>query len=162
MVCQKFDDGYTEPKLPEEGEYLCMRLYQSTGRAQTVVEREDALRTPEETNEHWPAVLTAMYEELQTWVKYGCISRKPRNQARNIIDVKWVKKWKFEQAARSVEDSRTKGPADTKRIIRARLTVRGFKDLDAKGLDNYASTYIVVTCFTVIFVVVFNGRNCRS
>ena len=117
-----------------------MRIYQSTGRAQTVVEREDALLTPEETNKHWPAVLTAMYEELQTWVKYGCISRKPRNQARNIIDVKWVKKWKFEQAARSVEDSRTKGPADTKRIIRARLTVRGFKDLDAKGLDNYAGT----------------------
>ena len=119
---------------------MCMRIYQSTGRAQTVVEREDALLTPEETKQHWPAVLTAMYEELQTWVKYGCISRKPRNQARNIIDVKWVKKWKFEQAARSVEDSRTKGPADTKRIIRARLTVRGFKDMDAKGLENYAGT----------------------
>ena len=42
----------------------------------------------------------AIKQELKTWVKYGCISRKMRNLARNIIDVKWVIKWKFEQEPR--------------------------------------------------------------
>ena len=58
--------------------------------------------------------------------------------ARNIIDVKWVLKWKFEQAARSVQESQRSGPAATRRVIRARLTIRGFKDVDACMLDNYA------------------------
>eukprot|EP00969_Alexandrium_andersonii_P282978 12509209-Alexandrium_andersonii.AAC.1 len=84
--------------------------------------------------------MAAIKVELETWVKYGCISRKKRSMARNIIDVKWVLKWKHEQQARSVEESQATGPAHTKRVIRARLTIRGFKDMDAQDLENYAGT----------------------
>ncbi|MFM7989941.1 MAG: hypothetical protein ACKPKO_62570, partial [Candidatus Fonsibacter sp.] len=108
--------------------------------AQAFVKRDDALLTQEEVQKHWSAVLVAIKQELETWVKYGCISRKSRKLARNIIDVKWVIKWKVEQTARSVQESQQSGPAVTQRVIRARLTIRGFKDVDARMLDNYAGT----------------------
>ena len=82
--------------------------------------------------------MVAIKQEPETWVKYGCVSRKKRRDARNIIDVKWVVKWAIEQDARSVQESQQTGPAQTRRVIRARLTVRGFKDVDARHLDNYA------------------------
>ena len=65
-----------------------MRIYASTGTAQTVVQRDDALLTPEEVQKNWPAVMAAIKQELETWVKYGCMSRKKRKLARNIIDCK--------------------------------------------------------------------------
>ena len=54
----------------------------------------------------------------------------PRAQARNIIDCRWVRKWKVEE----------QGDGTTKRYIRSRLTVRGFKDRDADKVSTYAGT----------------------
>jgi len=102
-----------------------------------VVDRADHILTPQETKDHWPEVIAAMKKELETWVKLKCISRKPRDTARNVIDVRWVLKWKQDaetQAADSTVESRKEW------VIRARLCLRGFKDLDAKGLDSYAGT----------------------
>ena len=53
----------------------------------------------------------------------GCFERKPKKDARNTIDIKWVVKWKLVSGVRS---------------ITARMTVRGFKDKDA--LETYAGT----------------------
>ena len=61
-----------------------------------------------------------MLKELQTWAKLKCFSRKPRKEANNIIDTRWVIKFKWEQ-----EPGHN---GTTKKTIRARLTVRGFKD----------------------------------
>jgi len=104
-----------------------------------VVKRDDDLLTPEETEAHWPEILEAMAKELQTWVKLSCISRKPRNVASNTIDTRWVLKWKWDQPTVSVADS---GKQQTKavRVIRARLTIRGFKDKDKSYIDTYAGT----------------------
>jgi hypothetical protein len=120
----------------------CQTLFDitATGTTQTVVQRDDALLTPDEVNTHWPEVTSAIKQALATWVQYGCISRKKRNCSRNIIDVKWVIKWKLEQTARSVQESQQTGPSNTKRVIRARLTVRGFEGVDARHLDNYVGT----------------------
>ena len=65
-------------------------------------------------------------------------SRKPRAKARNIIDSRWVLKWKWEYAAVDVKDSKAKQTA--RRVIRARLTIRGFKDLGKDSVDKYAGT----------------------
>ena len=46
------------------------------------------------------------------------MSRTKRRGARNLIDAKWVAKWKWTQAADGA----------MVRIIRSRLTVRGFED----------------------------------
>eukprot|EP00974_Lingulodinium_polyedra_P021966 2120358-Lingulodinium_polyedra.AAC.1 len=76
--------------------------------------------------EHSAAVQVAKLEELLTRQHYQCFSRKPRKEARNTIAVCWVIKWKW------VEDVGKK-----ERVIRARLTVRGFNDLDKDKLAAY-------------------------
>ena len=53
------------------------------------MQRDDALLMPEEVQKNWKEVMVAIKQELETWVKYGCVSRKKLRDARNIIDVKW-------------------------------------------------------------------------
>ena len=68
----------------------------------TVVQRDGALLTTDEVQKHGPEVMVAIKQELETWVKHGCISRRTRTLARNIIDAKWVAQWTVEQDASSV------------------------------------------------------------
>ena len=58
------------------------------------------------------------------------MSRRPRKGAQNVIDCRWVIKWKYE----------TPPDGKSRRVIRCRLTVRGFKDRQAQDLDSYAGT----------------------
>ena len=90
-----------------------------TGVRASVVERDDDNLTAEEIKTHSAAVQAAKVKELRAWQHYKCFSRKPRRNARNVIDARWVVKWKWVEEAGKRE-----------RVIRARLTVRGFKDLD--------------------------------
>ena len=55
---------------------------------------------------------------------WGCFCRKPKGDARNAIDIKWIIKWKL---------------VDGERIIKLRMTVRGFKDR-AESLETYSGT----------------------
>lgn len=80
--------------------------------------------------QHKDQVNAAISAELRTWIKYKCFERRDRATARNIVDCKWVIKWKHEV----LPDGKTR------RIIRARLTIRGFKDQDAQDLIRYAGT----------------------
>ena len=57
-----------------------------------------------------------MIEELSRWQSLGAFERFPRAQADNLIDARWVLKWKI---------------IDGIRTIKAKLTVRGFRDLQA-------------------------------
>eukprot|EP00974_Lingulodinium_polyedra_P018571 1798792-Lingulodinium_polyedra.AAC.1 len=79
--------------------------------------------------EHSAAVQAAKVKALLAWQHYQCFSRKPRKEARNIIDARWVIKWKW------VEDVGKK-----ERVVRARLTVRGSKDLVKDKLATYVGT----------------------
>eukprot|EP00974_Lingulodinium_polyedra_P093810 9090107-Lingulodinium_polyedra.AAC.1 len=45
--------------------------------------------------QHSAVVQVAQVKELLTWQRYQCFSRKPRKQARNVIDVRRVMKWKW-------------------------------------------------------------------
>ena len=113
----------------------------ATGTRRVVTQRDDDLLTPAEVKERWPEVEKAMLQELQTWAKLKCFSRKPRHSARNIIDVRWVLKNKWEvptiDASRGGRDS---PEAEAVRIVRARLTVRRFEDQERKDVDRYAGT----------------------
>ena len=103
-----------------------------------VVDRKDHNLSPSEISQNWAEVAAAMQKELKTWVEMGCICRKARDQARNIIDCRWVLKWKEDAEVKDASDSMK---ATVKRwVIRARLCLRGFKDLDAQGLESYAGT----------------------
>jgi hypothetical protein len=95
-----------------------------------------------------------MLKELCSWAELKCFTRKSRQHASNIIDVRWVLKNKWEQPT---VDALTGGPtvsaltggsgttevakvAKPVKTIRARLTVRGFKDTDKGDVDRYADT----------------------
>ena len=82
-----------------------------------------------------------MLKELQTWEKLKRFSRRPRQGARNIIDVRWVIKYKWETPAKDATAGEShRAEAKPERNIRARLTVRGFKDSDKADIDRYAGT----------------------
>ena len=116
-----------------EGHIVTMKVYESVQRLaakKAVIERDTDNLTPEEIVKHKDEIAAAVLKELQTWQKYKCFSRKPRNQSSNIIDTRWVFKWKWELLP----------SGDKRHIIRARLTVRGFKDRDKGTLGTYAGT----------------------
>eukprot|EP00974_Lingulodinium_polyedra_P088040 8537932-Lingulodinium_polyedra.AAC.1 len=86
-----------------------------------------------------------MLKELQTWAKLKCFSRRPRQGTQNVIDVRWVDKFKWEHPTVDVTKADSSGGAHAEvsqpiRTIRARLTVRGFKDNQRGDIDRYAGT----------------------
>ena len=121
-----------------EDQMICFKVVNNTVKS-SAISRDDDLLTSEEVKKHWPEVCQAMLKELQTWQKLKCFSRKQRKDARNIIDTRWVLKWKWEQPTVSVADSGSL-QAEAVRVIRARLTIRGFKDRDKDTVDRYAGT----------------------
>lgn len=178
---------------PPEGYTAVLRVYAEVKRA--VVVREDDLLTPEEMQQHGSLVQAGIREELLSWVKHECFTRKPRRLARNILDVRWVAKWKFVKAesadkgyaredgtteqnialaayeqlraakhhpnrtsARKTTDASrivaSGGKVQPKalpkaapkredgkvRVVRMRMTLRGFKDWDAELLETYSGT----------------------
>jgi len=110
------------------GEVLTLQIYLATNVKKAVIERDTDNLTAEELRKHHEEVAAAILQELLTWQSF---SRKLRKFARNIIDTRWVVKWNWET------DPSTNAK---RRIIRARLCVRGFKDVDAVGLSSYAGT----------------------
>ena len=84
---------------------------------------------------HWPEVAAAMQKELETWAKLKCSSRNSGQGSRNIIDVRWVHKWNTQAATTSAGTY-----AAVRKIIRSRLCLRGFKDMDKDSVAKYAGT----------------------
>ena len=54
-----------EPITPMHGEHLCVRTYTATGTTQTVIQRDDALLTPDEVKTHWSDVMSAIKQDLE-------------------------------------------------------------------------------------------------
>ena len=126
-----------DPSLPNGHDIMVFKVDNSRIKAQ-IVQRDDDNLTPEDIKTHWKDVCIAMQTELNTWVKLRCISRKLRKNARNIIDTRWVLRWKWEIPT---SDATTQsGNKQAVKTIRARLTIRGFKDVDKNDIDRYAGT----------------------
>ena len=119
--------GLPRSPLPDETVYFKV---QQPGIKKAVIERDTDLLTKAEELEHKEELAAAILKELQTWQHYKCFSRRPRQAARNVIDSRWVLKWKWVK----MPDGKDR------RVIRARLCVRGFKDIDAGNLESYAGT----------------------
>ncbi|CAK0808244.1 unnamed protein product, partial [Prorocentrum cordatum] len=69
-------------------------------------------------------IIKAKRQELTSLHDLGCFRRFRRNLANNIVDTRWVLKWKYKE---------------NKHFIKARLTMRGFKDHD-ENLAIFAGT----------------------
>ena len=102
-----------------------VKFYADDRAPHVVVEREMNTLTLEEARKHETDVRKAIYDELQRWNSLGGFVRYERSKARNILDSRWVLKWKM---------------VDGKRIIKARLTARGFRDAQAQEVSTYAGT----------------------
>ena len=113
------------PRQPSAEETVVMTFHQGTAAKVSIETRGSDLLTPEEVRTHVKEIAAAMLEELKLWVFYRCFSRKNRSTAKNIIDSRWVLKWKVKENSRS---------------IRARLTVRGFLDHGSDGACNFSGT----------------------
>ena len=112
-----------------ENEIFVFQTSVGSATRRIVVQRDDDLLTPDQVKEHWDEVQKARFKELGIWNDHKCFSRKLRRDAHNIIDTRWVIKFKWVQ-----KDGKWV------RIIRARLTVRGFKDSGKGDVDRYAGT----------------------
>ena len=115
-----------EPQLPSLGNdgHDVVQLFPS-GVKRTVVERANSILSIDEARANEAAVNRAMLEELTRWHQLHAFERMPRKLASNLIDARWVLKWK---------------EVNGKRTIQARLVVRGFKDTQAEQLSTFAGT----------------------
>ena len=120
----------------QSGEHVSFKFDRSRKVTRQVVVKEDDLLTPAEVKEQYPEVQKAMLKELKTWATLKCFSRRPKKHARNIIDVRWVHKRKWEKPKTDGKSSHGKGYW----TIRSRLTIRGFKDSQKGDIARYAGT----------------------
>ncbi len=117
-------EGDEVRKNLREGEFYVLQIY-AGGEKKTVVEREHNILTQAEAQKEEKKCRQAMYDEIMRWHTLGAFKRMSHKLATNVIDARWVLKWK--QVA-------------GKKIIQARLVVRGFKDLQAAQLSTFAGT----------------------
>ena len=78
-----------------------------------------------DVKKHEKEVDTAMAKEWTSWNDHGTSKPRLRSAATNVIDARWVLKWKI---------------VDGVKTVKARLCVRGFKDREADHVVTSAST----------------------
>ena len=108
-----------------------------------VVVKEDDLLSPSDVKDQFPEVQKAMLKEFNTWADLKCFSRRPRRDARNIIDVRWVHTRKWEKPKFHGEEctgGTTSGEAQGHWASRSRLALGGFKDAQKDDIARYAGT----------------------
>jgi len=81
-----------------------IRAYLKTNASQVFIEVEDEPvidggksyddLTSADYKQHSDKVNEAVYAELKTWIEHDCFEMIPRMGARNILDLRWVGKWK--------------------------------------------------------------------
>ena len=106
----------------QEREYLVFKVSQQ--RVSAVIKREFDNLSAEEIVKHATEVNQAKLDELRRWFDLKCFRRMKRALATNKVDGTWVLKWK--KVRKDIN-----GTPTWVRIIKARLTARGFKDMQA-------------------------------
>ena len=109
----------------QEDEILVFKTVNKAGKKETSVQIEknfDAL-TPAEIKLHSKLVDEAIRKEIQSFVEHKTFARAWRKDCKNVCTSRWVLRWK---------------EVDGKRIIKARLTIRGFQD--TADVQSFAST----------------------
>ena len=94
------------------------------GSQKSVIVKEFDNLSKEELLEHKKEADDAKFGELRDLHGLGCYGRMRRSEAKNVVDTRWVIKWKL---------------VDGKRIIKVRITMRGFKDL-CQSMETFAGT----------------------
>ncbi len=111
-------------------EVVTMRVYLSANTKRAVVVKEDDLLNKKELQAHSKEVASATSAELKTWLNNKCFKTCLLKNAQNVMTSRYVAKWKW------IKDSF----GQWLRIIRMRLCLRGFMDLEAFSLDTFSGT----------------------
>lgn len=115
---------YWQLPTSDENEYLMLRFL-ANGQTEAVIQKEMNVLSSQEALQHEAECRKAMLDELRRWHSLKSFRRSPRRTANNLLDSRWVLKWKM---------------IDGERRIKARLTVRGYRDMQAPELDTYSAT----------------------
>ena len=118
-----YPDGGNRVKCRQNEVYVVQ--YHNVGTPEVVVEREMNVLTLQEARSEEPKVRQAIRDELKRWIDLGGVERMDKSKATNVLDSRWVLKWKI---------------IDGVREIKARLTARGYKDMQANDVNTYAGT----------------------
>ena len=106
-------------------EVLVVRYDRQGCLLEVVIEREMNVLTAEELRAHKAEVNTACLDEIKRWLSMDMFERSKRRDATYLVDSRWVIKFKLVNGVK---------------MIKARLTVRGFKDREAGSLNTFAGT----------------------
>eukprot|EP00971_Amphidinium_carterae_P339893 6477948-Amphidinium_carterae.1 len=99
-------------------------MYPAKQQAQGAVKKDFDALTDSDFVEHAEALHRSRLDEVTKLFKLSCFRRLPRAQSTNLVDSKWVYRWK---------------PGETGRVIKSRITLRGFKDQD-RSVNTWAAT----------------------
>ena len=143
LICM-FSDEYAII-VPEHHDLVF--VMEKDGKITAVIDKKYDELTKLEVQQHWSKVEIAIRKEVASFQALSTFDIISRKDAVNLMDSKFVLKWK--------EDSTT-----GERIVKARLTVRGFQDLAASSLETYASTasrwsqrFVVSICTTFSWTI---------
>ena len=89
-----------------------------------MVEKSFDNLSPSEVKEHWAKVEEGIRKEVRSFSDMDTLELQLASKAHNVLSSRWVLKWKLVEGVR---------------LVKARLTVRGFEDM-AENLSTFAST----------------------
>ena len=107
----------------QEGDLLVFRVTDS--KIEVVIEREARNLSREECVQYKDELDAAKLTELIKWIELKTFRRMIRKEATNILDGRWVWTWK----QKYITATSLGAKLTFEWIIKARLTARGFKDL---------------------------------
>ena len=103
----------------QAGEVATLRVYIAQSVKRAVVIKEDDILTKKDLEANSGEVAEATLAELKTWLDNDCLVTCLRKNAQNLMTSRYVSKWKW---------ILTNG--QWKKVIRMRLYLRGFMDLE--------------------------------
>jgi len=121
------ENDYGELK---DDEVATMRVYISAEAKRSVVVKEDDLLTRKEILHHAVKVSEATKAEIKVWIENSCFKKRLLIGAQNVMTSRYVAKWKWVMQP----------DGKWTRIIRMRLVLRGFMDIEAFSIDTFSGT----------------------
>ena len=82
----------TDVQVPTGSSAVLQIFLNSVEMKKVFIEKDNDLLTKEEIRKLLEDVITAVYDELKTWISHDCFRRHPRRNAINILDVRLVLK----------------------------------------------------------------------
>ena len=103
-----------EPIAEDQVYVVKLKGSASNDQPETSLDKAFDVLSPEEIKTHWKLVENAVRKEVRSWYDLKTFELGHRSKLKNVLDTRWVLRWKLVAG---------------ERIVKARLVVRGFKDM---------------------------------